>query len=122
MPTDSTGCLCNILIDNEISIDKSLVTVSAGLNNETSVGNLKQGYHKVTISIKSNGSNGGSDCYIGDWLKVYNNYQNGEFIKSYASADVYNEMINYNFVEDEFAKKDHYITFNGSKLINMINV
>ena len=122
MPTDSTGCLCSILIDNEISIDKSLVTVSAGVNNETSVGNLKQGYHKVTISIKSAGGNGGTDCYIGEYLKVYNNHQNGEFIKSYASADVYNEMINYKFVEDEFVKKDHYITFNGSKLINMINV
>ena len=122
MPTDSTGCLSNILIDNEISIDKSLVTVSGGVNNETSVGNLKQGYHKVTISIKSEGGNGGTDCYIGDYLKVYNNHQNGEFIKSYASADVYNEMINYKFVEDEFVKKEHYITFNDSKLINMINV
>nr|DAZ05568.1 MAG TPA: hypothetical protein [Caudoviricetes sp.] len=122
LPTDSTGCLCNILIDNEISIDKSLVTVSAGVNNETTVGNLKQGYHKVTISIKSAGGNGGTDCYIGEYLKVYNNHQNGEFIKSYASADVYNEMINYNFVEDEFAKKDYYITFNGSKLINMISI
>ena len=122
MPTNSTGCLCNILIDNEISIDKSLVTASAGFNNETTIGNLKQGYHNVVISIKSAGSNGGNDCYIGDWIKVYNNYQNGEFIKSYASADVYNEMINYNFVEDEFAKKDHYITFNESKLINMISI
>lgn len=122
LPTDSTGCLCNILIDNEISIDKSLVTVSAGLNNETTVGNLKQGYHKVTVSIKSTGSNGGSDCYIGEWLKVYNNYQNGEYVKSYTSVDVYNEMINYDFVEDEFTNSEHYITFNGSKLINMISI
>lgn len=122
LPTDSTGCLCNILIDNEISIDKSLVTVSAGLNNETTVGNLKQGYHKVTVSIKSTGSNGGSDCYIGEWLKVYNNYQNGEYVKSYTSVDVYNEMINYDFIEDEFTNSEHYITFNGSKLINMISI
>lgn len=122
LPTDSTGCLCNILIDNEISIDKSLVTVSDGLNNETTVGNLKQGYHKVTVSIKSTGSNGGSDCYIGEWLKVYNNYQNGEYVKSYTSVDVYNEMINYDFIEDEFTNSEHYITFNGSKLINMISI
>lgn len=122
LPTDSTGCLCNILIDNEISIDKSLVTVSAGLNNETTVGNLKQGYHKVTVSIKSTGSNGGSDCYIGEWLKVYNNYQNGEYVKSYTNVDVYNEMINYDFIEDEFTNSEHYITFSGTKLINMINI
>lgn len=122
LPTDSTGCLCNILIDNEISIDKSLVTVSAGFNNETTIGNLKQGYHKVTVSIKSVGSNGGSDCYIGEWLKVYNNYQNGEYVKSYKSVDVYNEIINYNFIDDEFINSEHYITFNGSKLINMISI
>lgn len=122
LPTNPTGCICNILIDNEISIDKSLVTVSAGLNNETTVGNLKQGYHKVTVSIKSTGSNGGSDCYIGEWLKVYNNYQNGEYIKSYTSVDVYNEIINYDFIEDEFTNSEHYITFNGSKLINMISI
>lgn len=122
LPTNPTGCICNILIDNEISVDKSLVTVSAGLNNETSIGNLKQGYHKVIISIKSAGSNGGSDCYIGEWLKVYNNYQNGEYVKSYKSVDVYNEMINYDFIEDEFTNSEHYITFNGSKLINMISI
>lgn len=122
LPTDSTGCVCNILIDDEISIDKSLVTASAGVNNETSIGNLKQGYHKVVISIKSSGSNGGTDCYIGEWLKVFNNYQSGEYIKSYTSVDVYNELLNYSFIEDGFTNEDHYITFSGTKLINMINI
>ena len=122
MPTDSTGCVCEISVDDKSILTKSLVSASAGFNNETTIGNLKQGCHKVVISIKSAGGNGGSDCYICDWLKVYNNHQNGEYVKSYTSVDVYNEMINYGFIEDEFTNSEHYITFNGSKLINMISI